>query len=53
MSWTRLAAGERVRTAGDVLVCVVEDDASRRATLTHRRRRVMHLVECRCLFCVR
>ena len=40
MSWTRLAEGERVMTAGDALVCVVEEDAPRRASLTHRLRSV-------------
>src|SRR5215831_13011529 len=53
VSWTRPAEGESVLTAGDAIVCGVEDDAPRRASLTHRLRRVMHLMERRCLFCVR
>src|SRR5262245_8153453 len=39
-SWTRLAAGERGMTAGDARVCVVKEDAPRRASLTHRLRSV-------------
>jgi hypothetical protein len=37
-SWTRLAAGESVMTAGDASVCVVEEDAPLRASLPHRLR---------------
>jgi len=50
VSWTRPAEGESVLTAGDAIVCGVEDDAPLRASLTHRLRRVMHLVERRYLF---
>jgi hypothetical protein len=40
VSWTRLAEGESIMTRGDALVCVVEDDAPRRASLTHLLRSV-------------
>jgi ActR/RegA family two-component response regulator len=40
VSWTRLAEGESVMIAGDALVCVVEDDAPLRASLTHLLRSV-------------
>ena len=35
VSWTRLAEGESVMTAGDAMVYVVEDDAPLRASLTN------------------
>jgi FixJ family two-component response regulator len=40
VSWTRLAEGEIVMTEGDALVCVVEDDAPLRASLTNLLRSV-------------
>jgi len=45
VSWTLLAAGERVMTAGDARVCVVDDDAPLRASLTHLLRSVGLRVE--------
>jgi hypothetical protein len=40
VSWTRLAEGESIMTGGDALVCVIEDDAPLRASLTHLLRSV-------------
>ena len=40
VSWTHLAASKRGMTAGDARVCVVKEDAPRRASLTHRLRSV-------------
>ena len=40
VSWTLLAEGERVMTEGDAIVCVVDDDAPLRESLTNLLRSV-------------